>query len=102
MADRSLINLWLLNASDAVGTTAAAQITWLREQRKTYATSVTSGDWATEQTSGDGSSASSKRGVTDKDNHDAIVSALRSLGADLGEVGSRPGVLIPTFGEILN
>ena len=102
MADRSLINLWLLDAADAVGSDADAQIAWLKEQRKPYAGSVKGGDWATEQTSGDGSSAASKRGVSDKANHDAIVSALRSLGADLGEVATRPGFLIPTFEGVTN
>lgn len=89
MADRSLINLWLLDAADQAGNEEAAQIAWLREQRQTYSTAVRAGDHEILSSQGDGGSSSSKRGVSDKENHDAIVGALRYLGAtDLGSTGT--------------
>lgn len=102
MADRSLINLWLLDADAAVGGLAADQIAWLKKQRLPYSAAVKSGDWEVNSTTREGTSASSKRGVSDKDNHDAIVAALTQLGADLGVVEGRPGILIPTFEGITN
>lgn len=105
MADRSLINFWLLEARDAVdptGVDAAAQIAWLQAERRTYSAAIKSGDWEVNATSKEGSSAQQKRGVSDRDNHDAIVGALRMLGADIGPAGERPGMLIPTFEGITN
>lgn len=89
MADRSLINLWLLDAADQRGEVEADQIAWLREQRQIYSEAVRAGDHEILSSQGDGGSSSSKRGVSDKDNHDAIVGALRYLGAtDLGSTGT--------------
>lgn len=102
MADRSLINFWLLEASDAAGEDAAAQSEWLRTERRKYSPAIKSGDWEVNATTQEGSSAQQKRGVSDRDNHDAIVGALRMLGADIGPAGERPGILIPTFEGITN
>lgn len=89
MADRSLINLWLLDAADQAPDEVEAQVAWLREQRKLYSAAVRAGDHEILSSSGDGGSSSSKRGVSDQANHDAIVGALRHLGAtDLGSTGT--------------
>lgn len=101
MADRSLINFWLLEAADAAGD-EAAQIAWLKIERRKYAAAVKEGDWEVTGTGQEGGSAQMKRGVPDRENHEAIVGALRLLGADIGPAGERPGVLIPAFEGILN
>lgn len=95
MADTSLINLWLLEAEAEAGSVAADQITWLKEQRRTYAQSVKDGDWEVRSTSDQGGSGSAARGVSDRANHDAIVAALEKLGAI--DVGARPGILHAQF-----
>lgn len=90
MADLSHRNRWLLNAEDACGVDqTAAQIAWLREKRREYAALVDAGDWETQNASSEAGSSSSRRGVSDKDNHDAIVAAIRHLGGtDIGSQGS--------------
>jgi hypothetical protein len=99
MADPRLRTKWLLDAEDAVGTDADAQIAWLREQRKNYTAAIDAGDWATESTTSDAGSSISKRSIHDLENHDAIVAAIRYLGGtDLGSSGS---VLTPQFSGIL-
>lgn len=100
MAETSHINRWLLDAEDAVGSDVAKQIEWLREQRKNYSQAVRDGDWEHSQITNEGGSTAMKRGVSDQQNHDAIVGALARLGAtDLGQPG---GIIIPTFGCIQN
>lgn len=90
-----------MNAEDACGVgQTAAQIAWLKAKRAEYAVLVDAGDWETQNASGEAGSSSSKRGVSDQVNHDAIVSALRHLGAT--EIGQRPGIIIPTFQGITN
>lgn len=99
MADRSLIDLWLLDAADAAPDDTDGQIAWLREQRTTYAAAVRAGDHEIVSSSGDGGASASKRHVSDQAHHDAIVGALRNLGAtDLGAGG---GLLQVQFGNIL-
>lgn len=99
MADQSHRARWLLNAEDAVGSSTSAQIVWLRAKRAEYAALVDSGDWETNNVTGEGGSSTSRRGVSDQDNHDAIVAALRYLGnTDLGSTGS---LLHGNFGGIL-
>lgn len=90
MADLSHRNRWLLNAEDACGVDAtAAQILWLRAKRAEYAALVDAGDWETQNASGEAGSSSSKRGVSDQVNHDAIVAAIRYLGGtEIGYQGS--------------
>lgn len=89
MADRADRTRWLLNAQDECGDDTAAQILWLRAKRKEYAEMVNAGDWEAQEIAGDGGSSKSRRGVSDKNNHDAIVDALRHLGdTDLGGTGS--------------
>lgn len=95
MADRSLRNKWLLDAEDAAPDDVDAQIEWLREQRKTYSVSISAGDWATESATGEAGSSSSKRGVSDRANHDAIVDAIRHLGGT--ELGGAGALLQPQF-----
>ena len=102
MADRTLINFWLLEASDAHPGDTDKQIEWLRAERRKYSPAIKSGDWEVNATAQEGSSAQQKRGVSDRENHDAIVGALRMLGADIGPAGERPGILIPTFEGITN
>lgn len=102
MADRSLINLWLLEAADAHPDDTDKQIAWLRIERKKYAPAVKTGDWEISSTSQEGASAQQKRGVSDRQNHDAIVRALQRLGADLGGVSERPGIILPVFEGITN
>lgn len=99
MADSSHRNRWLLNAEDACGVDqTAAQITWLRAKRAEYAALVDSGDWETQSASGEAGSSSSRRGVSDQANHDAIMAALRYLGAT--DIGGG-GILTPQFSGIL-
>jgi len=95
MADRSLINQWQLDAEDQVGSNVAAQIEWLKLKRREYSEAMRGGDWETQQTSNDGASSSMRRGISDREHHDAIVEVLRKLGAT--EVGERPGIVIPVF-----
>ncbi len=105
MADRSLINFWLLEARDAVDPTGESpdkQIAWLQTERRKYSAAIKSGDWEVNATAQEGSSAQQRRGVSDRENHDAIVGALRLLGADIGPAGERPGMLIPVFEGITN
>lgn len=99
MADRSLINLWLLDAADQAGTDTAAQIAWLKVERRKYSEAVRAGDHEITSSTSDGGSSTSARRVTDQANHDAIVGALRYLGdTDLGSTGS---LLQVQFGSIL-
>lgn len=85
MADRSLINFWLAEAADQCGDDESAQIEWLRAKRRDYAPAVMAGDHEITSSAGDGGSSSSRRGISDRDHHDAILGALRSLGAtDIG------------------
>lgn len=95
MAQNSNKNRWLLNAADAVGDDVAAQIEWLKEKRREYAALVDAGDWETNSTTGEAGSSNSRRGVSDQENHDAIVDALRSLGGT--EVGSKGSLLQTQF-----
>lgn len=81
MADENLITKWLLDAEDEAGAVVADQIAWLREERKRYSQLMTDGDWAVTGTSDEGGSGTATRGISAKDNHDAIVGALRKLGA---------------------
>jgi hypothetical protein len=100
MADTSHRNRWLLNAEDACGVDqTAAQIIWLRAKRAEYAALVDAGDWETQSASGEAGSSSSRRGVSDQANHDAIMAALRYLGAT--DIGGG-GVLTPQFSGILS
>jgi hypothetical protein len=88
MADRSLIDLWLLDAAEE-DRDEEAQIEWLKEQRRAYSERVRAGDHEVTSSSGEGGATSSRRGVSDKANHDAIVGALRELGStDLGATGA--------------
>lgn len=92
MAQNSHRNRWLLNAADACpndNEDNEAQIAWLRSKRSEYAALVDAGDWETQSTTGEAGSSSSRRGVSDQENHDAIVDALRCLGAtDIGASGA--------------
>jgi hypothetical protein len=89
MADQSDITRWLLDAEDIAPGDKPAQIVWLKAQRTTYAEAVKSGDWAIGSSSFEGASSSGTRGISDKANHDAIVGALKKLGAtNLGGSGS--------------
>lgn len=91
MADKSLVNLWLLEAKAEAGAVVADQIAYLEDERRVYAQSVKEGDWEVTSTSDQGGSGSSARKVSDKANHDAIVAALEKLGSI--DVGARPGIL---------
>lgn len=95
MAQNSNKNRWLLNAQDAVGDETDKQIEWLRAKRKEYASLVDAGDWETNSTTGEAGSSSSQRGVSDQENHDAIVDAIRSLGGT--EVGSKGSLIQVQF-----
>lgn len=100
MADKADINRWVLDAEDANPDDVEAQIVWLREKRAIYSAEIQSGDWEVNSTSLEGSSVNGRRGVTARENHDAIVGALRQLGAtDLGRQGT---MLQAQFGGILN
>lgn len=89
MADRADRNRWLLNAEDACPDDVDAQIAWLRGKRAKYAEAADAGDWETQHLTSDGGSSTSRRRKTDAENHDAIVDALRYLGAtDLGSTGT--------------
>lgn len=98
MADSRLRNKWLLDAADAVGADEDAQIAWLREKRRDYTTAIDAGDWSTTDVSSEAGMSKSTRGISDLDNHDAIVAAIRYLGGtDLGggsllQVQFTPGV----------
>lgn len=100
MADKSDINRWLLDAEDANPGDVEAQITWLREKRALYSAQIQDGDWEINSTANEGSSMTSRRGVSAKDNHDAIVAALRQLGAT--DIGGNGSLLQAQFGGILN
>lgn len=95
MADKTHRNRWLLNAEDAAPDDVDAQIVWLRAKRTEYAALVDAGDWETNSTTGEAGSSSSKRGVSDQVNHDAIVDAIRFLGGT--EVGSTGSLLQVQF-----
>jgi len=99
-ATRLDIQRWLLDAAEEGRSETADQVAWLREQRRGYAERIKAGDWEITQESGEGGSASHKRHVSDRDNHDAIVGALRALGATDG--GGGGGILVPQFGGILD
>ena len=99
MADLTHRTRWLLNAEDAVGTDTDKQIAWLRDKRAEYAELVNAGDWATTDAAGEAGSSKSTRGVSDQVNHDAIVAALRFLGAT--DLGAQSAMLNPQFGGIL-
>jgi hypothetical protein len=89
MADRADRNRWLLDAEEAVGTTVAHRVAWLKTQRATYSERIREGDWEIQSTTSEGGSSTARRGVSDKANHDAIVAALRYLGdTDLGSEGA--------------
>lgn len=100
MADNRLKNKWLLDAEDAVGTDATAQIEWLKAKRREYTDAIAAGDWETQSASGEAGSSSSRRGISDLAQHEAILAAIRYLGGT--DIGGRPGILIPTFGGITN
>lgn len=99
-ANTSDRNRWLLDAEDEAGDNVDDQITWLREQRRTYAEAIRAGDWEHNQITNEGGTTTMKRGVSDQANHDAIVAALNYLGVT--DLGDRPGIIIANFGEILN
>ena len=85
-----------MNAEDACGVgETAAKIAWLRKKRAYYAEFADSGDWEAQQISGDGGASISRRGISDKANHDAIVDAIRSLGGT--ELGATGALLQSTF-----
>jgi hypothetical protein len=96
---RSDIHRWLLDAADNAGADEEDQIDWLREQRKEYSERIKAGDWEITQESGEGGSSAQRRHVSDRDNHDAILGALRALGAT--DVGGGGGILQVQFGGIL-
>ena len=95
MAQNSNKNRWLLNAEDAAPDDIPGQIEWLRGKRREYAALVDAGDWETNSTSGEAGSSSSRRGVSDQENHDAIVDAIRALGGT--EVGGKGSMLQVQF-----
>lgn len=97
---RSLIDLWVMDAEAEAPDDTAAQIEWLQGQRAVYSEKVKAGDWAATNTSDPGGSASYERGVSDMDQHEAIVGALRRLGAT--EAGAEGALLHGKFGGILN
>lgn len=99
MADSRLRNKWLLDAEDAVGDDADAQIVWLKEKRREYTAAIDAGDWETQTASGEAGSSSSRRGVSDLENHDAVLAALRFLGAT--ELGGSGALLNIQVGSIL-
>lgn len=100
MADTRLRNKWLLDAEDAVGSDADKQIEWLKAKRREYTANIDAGDWETQSASGEAGSSSSRRGIADLEQHDAILAAIRFLGGS--DLGGRPGVIIPAFGGITN
>jgi hypothetical protein len=100
MAQTADIDRWLLDAEDAEPGDVEAQITWLRTKRAEYSAEIQAGDWEVQSTTAEGGSASSRRGVSAKENHDAIVGALRKLGAT--DIGSQGSLLQVQFGNILS
>ncbi len=80
-----------MDAEAHAGADKAAQIAWLKRIRE--------GDWEVQSVTGEGGSSSSKRHVSDKDNHDAIVAALREMGET--EYGARGTSLTFQFSNIL-
>lgn len=98
MADRADRDRWLLDAADKAGDSEDAQIAWLKLRRLEYSEAIRGGDWEVQSVTGEGGSSTSKRHKSDQENHDAIVDALRYLGAtDLGSQGS---MLHSQFGNI--
>jgi hypothetical protein len=96
MASQSDRDRWLLDAADACGEGQTdEQVEWLRQRRAEYSEAAREGDWEHTQMSSDGGAATSRRGISDRDNHDAIVAALRYLGAT--EIGSSGALLRPVF-----
>lgn len=99
MAHTADINRWLLDAEDEHPGDVEDQIAWLKTKRAEYSAEIQSGDWEVQSTTAEGGSASSRRGISARENHDAIVGALRKLGAT--DIGSRGSLLQVQFGNIL-
>lgn len=97
--DRSDVERWLMDAEAHASADEAAQVAWLKEQRALYSQRIREGDWEVQSVTGEGGSSSSKRHVSDKDNHDAIVAALREMGET--EYGARGTSLTFQFSNIL-
>lgn len=92
-ATRSDIERWILNAEDEEED-VADQIAWLRLKRKDYAPKVDAGDYEITSDSLEGANTQGRRGISDRDNHDAIVGAIDILKARLGTGGQRRGAVL--------
>lgn len=91
---RSDIERWILNAEDEVEDDIPGQIAWLREKRKDYAVKVDGGDYEITSDSLEGANTQGRRGISDRDNHDAIVGAIDVLKGRLGTGGKRRGTVL--------
>jgi threonine synthase len=79
MADRDLVDVWLMDAADAAPGSVAEQIDWLKAERRKYSQAVREGDWEVTATAHEGGSHGAKRGTSDRANHAAIVAAIKRL-----------------------
>lgn len=93
-ATRSDIKRWRLNAEDAAGDDLAAQLAWLKEQRKPYDQKVRELDQFVTADSLEGASTQGGRGKSNQDEHDAIVGAIDQLKAELGTGGKSRGTML--------
>jgi hypothetical protein len=93
-ATSSDIKRWRLDAEDAEGDDLEDQIAWLKTQRTLYSDKVKAGDWEITADSSEGSSTQGRRGVSDRDNHDAIVGAIDQIKGELGTGGKSRGALL--------
>lgn len=92
-ATSSDIKRWRLDAEDQ-SDDLEEQIEWLKQQRIIYSDKVKAGDWEITADSTEGSSTQGKRGVSDRDNHDAIVGAIDQIKRELGTGGKSRGSLL--------
>lgn len=91
---RSDIQRWRRDAADAAPSGLSAQLAWLKTKRAEYSAKVQAGDWVVTAESTDGSSTQGARGVSDRDNHDAILAAIEQIEQSLGTGGTGRGTML--------
>lgn len=104
MADQTLIRNYLLDARAAVGADRQSQYDYLEVQRGALSIEVNGGDIAVTGSSFEGASSNFARGKSATDRLAALIAAMEQIQQLIsGQASSsRPGIITPRFGGILN
>jgi hypothetical protein len=104
MADRTLVQNYILDAQAAAPSSVTGQIAWLHAQRTPLSAAVSGGDIEVTGRTFDGISSQTRQRIDSKARLAAVIEAIDQLTAQLNGTihRSRRSILTPRFGGVLS